>query len=173
MKNILNTIRKYQLLQALIYVLMGIFLITNPKLFFKSVIYLLSGYFLILGGLGLFQQRKEENDEKSFFPITFLILGVAVLIFASPIVKIANVILGLFILVNGIGKAIDGYRIKQVIINEGLPLIIYGVILSIAGIVILFNPFSTWLLTIKFIGIMLLVMGILDFIGYFRYRNTI
>lgn len=173
MKNILMTIRRYQLLQALIYVLMGIFLMTNPKLFFKSVIYLLSAYFLILGGIGLYQQRNEENDEKSFFPLTFLILGIAVLIFASPIVKIANIILGLFILMNGIGKVTDGYRIKKVIINEGLPLIVYGIILAIVGLVILFNPFSTWLFTIKFIGIMLFVMGIMDVIGYFRYRNTL
>lgn len=171
MFDIFITIRRYRILQALLYIVMGLFLVTNPNAFFKSVIYLLSSYFIFFGLIGFIQSYKTGLKQLSPTSIGFIIIGISILVFSSPLVKLANILLGIFIVLNGLSKLKEGHDIRKKIVNDGLPIMIYGGILMLVGVVILFNPFSTWLLLIKVVGVVLIVMGILDFIGYFRYRN--
>ncbi len=104
MTNIFKTFQRYRLLQAILYIVMGIFLLTNPNGFFKGIIYLLSGYFIFFGLIGIIQNKDDSFKNLPPASIGFIVIGLAILVFVTPLLKLMNIVLGIFIALNGITK---------------------------------------------------------------------
>lgn len=176
MGNFFQHLQKYTLLQALFYSVLGIILLIHPQDVFNFILYGLGAYCVVLGVLGIFQERKVQNTfQASYVPhLLLILLGILVVIFTPTLIKLVNIVFGIFILANGLGKVFEGLDLRKRVINAGTPLIIYGGILAVVGFVVFFNPFSTFLLLFQVIGFILLVMGIFDLLGYFglkKYQN--
>lgn len=173
MGNFIRHLQKYALLQALFYGILGIVLLVHPQDVFNFILYGLGAYCVLMGLLGLLQERKVQNTfQASYVPSLLLILlGILIVIFTPTLIKLVNIVSGIFILANGLGKIFEGLDLRKKVINAGTSLIIYGGLLAIVGLVIFFNPFATFLLLFQIIGFVLLVMGIFDLLGYFGFKK--
>ncbi|MGX7199106.1 DUF308 domain-containing protein [Enterococcus nangangensis] len=173
MENFMNQLRKYQWLQALVYMLVGIFLLIRPMAFFKGVTYLIGGYFIVMGLIGIFQRPQDTTAARrvSASEVIMIIIGLCIILFTGTLISLVNVLFGIFILANGISKLLSGLDLRKQVINAGMSLIIYGVLLVIVGLVIIINPFSTLLFLFQMIGLVLLLMGIFDLVGYFGFKK--
>ncbi|MEO2652521.1 DUF308 domain-containing protein, partial [Enterococcus mundtii] len=100
-----------------------------------------------------------------FSAIAFLIFGLIVFLFASAIVSILPILLGLMILANGAFQLFISLNTK----SKGWSL--YSVILLIGGLILLFNPFQSLMVLFQIFGGILIFMGISEIINYFKVRN--
>ncbi|WP_071131732.1 HdeD family acid-resistance protein [Enterococcus timonensis] len=173
MRSFIAALRKYQLLQAFVYIVLGIFLLINPDSFFKIMIYLLGGYFIVMGLLGLISEirTKMPNRSSVVLQVLLMLTGVLVIIFLPTLIGLMNVIFGLFIFAHGIGKIFDGLNLRKEVINTGRSIILYGALLAILGLVILFNPFATTLFLFQITGLILIITGLIDLVSYFGLRK--
>jgi len=88
-----------------------------------------------------------------------------VFLFASAIVSILPILLGLMILANGAFQLFISLNTK----SKGWSL--YSVILLIGGLILLFNPFQSLMVLFQIFGGILIFMGISEIINYFKVRN--
>ncbi len=158
MNTVWENFRRLQRFQGILYVVIGLFLLINPSEFFQLVSYILGFYFIFLGIMGFLQVKRNSG---SLFPNVILILiGLGILVLLSPLVKFASVIFGLFVFFSGLEKLLQGLRIRQRIINDGSTLIIMGIVLGLLGLIIIFNPFQSFLLLFRVAGLIFLLVGL-------------
>jgi uncharacterized membrane protein HdeD (DUF308 family) len=91
-------------------------------------------------------------------------------VFAKPLIAFIPIITGITLIILGISEIIDAFSRRQFINVVPLPMIIYGIILILIGIVLTFNPFTTVLVLLQFFGAILIVNAIMDFIGMWRWK---
>lgn len=173
MQNIIAQFRKFEWLQALLSVIFGICLLINPNLFFKVVIFIIGAYFIFIGASRMFQKFKALKNEFSPAPadVLLIIVGIIIIFLTGTLLSVANIVFGLIILANGLAKLMSGINIRKEVINAGTTLIIYGIVLAVAGAVIIFNPFKTLMLVLQVIGMVLVIMGIADLFTYFGLKK--
>ncbi|MCJ0587026.1 DUF308 domain-containing protein, partial [Enterococcus cecorum] len=80
-------------------------------------------------------------------------------------------IIGLGVLISGISQLMMNINIQQAV-GHHIGSIIYSILIIIAGLTILLNPFTGVLVVIQFGGAILIVMGITAIINHFRYKNS-
>ncbi|WP_430606249.1 HdeD family acid-resistance protein [Enterococcus sp. DIV0180] len=162
--------KTYALVRAIIYIVLGVLIVINPRAVFNLIGYLITTYFCLLGIFNLFEDYKRKKQVGSwgfglFSGIIFLILALVVLFFAPAIASILPILLGLAIICNGIFQLIMGLNMKST------PWLIYSVLLLIGGIVLLFNPFASLLVLFQIFGVILIVMGVSEAISFFKLKK--
>ncbi len=113
-------------------------------------------------------KNKKQTGDWGFglvSGIVFLIIALIVLVFASAIVSILPIILGLVIIANGLFELFFGLNTK----SKGWSL--YSVLLLIGGLILLFNPFKSLMFLFQIFGAILIFMGISEIVSFFRVRK--
>ncbi|MBO0462176.1 DUF308 domain-containing protein [Enterococcus sp. DIV1298c] len=162
--------QRYAFLRAAIYIIAGIAIVISPTAVFNFVGYLITAYFVLLGLINLFEAYK--NKQKTgvwgfglFSAIAFLVFALIVFLFASAIVSILPILLGLMILANGAFQLFISLNTK----SKGWS--IYSVVLLIGGLILLFNPFKSLMVLFQIFGGILIFMGISEIINYSKVRK--
>lgn len=172
MRNLLNQFQRYTFLRAFIYFITGILALVYPQDFTKWVIYLIAFYVAFLGILNILSALKEKRHSNQtgveiYLGIFFIIASIAILALAKPLLTLATIILGIMILGNGVLRISQAFNFKKM--NQPfLPWIIYGGILIIIGLVLMFNAIASMM---ALVGSVLLFMGVSEMIGYFQLRK--
>ncbi|MHC5267721.1 HdeD family acid-resistance protein [Enterococcus sp. LJL98] len=172
MNRLLRQFQRYTFLRALIYFITGLLALVYPQQFTKWVIYLIAGYLAFFGILNLLSgfRHKQQSQQMGFefyFGLLFVIAALAVLVLAKPLLTLTTILLGVMILINGVMRISQSFRFKQM--NQPfLPWIIYGGILVIIGLILMFNAITS---IMTLVGSVLLFMGLSEMIGYFQLRK--
>lgn len=156
------------ILQALV----GVFLIIDPFGFTKAVLVTFAAALIVVGIVNILKFIFNRNS--SLFPKVRLFAGLIALaaglivlclaLLVKKLLSFAVIVYGIVLLVTGIiklneyfeAKKFSSYVPKMILLSAGLSVI--------AGIVIVINPFETTLLTMKVIGIWLIVQCLLDLV---------
>ncbi|MBP1046516.1 DUF308 domain-containing protein [Enterococcus sp. BWM-S5] len=176
MDTLIHSIKKYALLRGIIYILLGLAVVINPSAVFKVAVYAVSGYLAFMGILDLLDGIKEKRTSgvynSSFvLGIFLLIVAAIVLIFAKGIVSILPIFLGLLIAVFGLSRIVQSFNLKQYVNVNWTLFFIYGVILLIGGLLLVFNPFRSVLFLFQLFGGILIFMGISEFLTFLQLRK--
>lgn len=176
MKSFISRLNQFTLLKLVLSLLFGLFLIIQPQIVLQSIIYLLGGYLLLMGTITIINGlRLRENQSLWNYALLtatiYFVSALAVLLLTKPLLKFLPIILGLFIIVNGISK-LSGKKttIKEVNPQYKLPSKIYGCLIILAGCFLLFNPFSSILLLLRAFGGLLIFMGGTEL--FFLFKNS-
>lgn len=113
----MNTIQKNWklfLAEGIIFVLLGIFAIALPAVF-TLTIELLIGWLLIFAGIALAVRTFQTHPIQGYYPSLFLgiiyfITGILLLMYPLKGILTLTVLLGIFFLVDGIGKIMAGFQ---------------------------------------------------------------
>lgn len=155
---------KKSLVNPIIFLIIGILLLSNPGNVVEFISYIFGGVFLALG-IGKFIIDKRRNDSTtgdSFYSITMVVLGLIFIFFSGTIEFIIRLAIGAWIIINGLNTIAIGANLMKIDKNSIVSLII-GFILVIMGIYTVFVSN----LMLSAIGLVLIIYSVLEIIDYF------
>lgn len=152
---------------SLIMGIVGIILLFLPEETNKLIGYIIGGAFLLAGSVVVIKYCKDQIKASSLnlvSGILYAILGLIIVLNPLSIMKLATIIFGIYLIVNGALKAHSGYIIKDTESNYWKSLLISGTIIMVFGLILIINPFSGLIIT-KVAGAFLLIVAIYDIIN--------
>lgn len=170
MDTIIKHMKKNVIVQSALYVLLGLFLILWPKTIVTTVVYLVAAFVCVHGALDLFsyfRSRKsvEYASNSLIGGIFFLFLGILMFIFPKQVAGMISILLGLIIILSSIMNMLRAMDFKKTGGTGWLLPLLISVVIMLAGILIIINPFSTPAVLTIFSGILLIVTGVSDLIA--------
>lgn len=157
---------------SLIYIVLGAALIVEPALVENMFSYLLAGAAIIVGLLKLVsylftkvETRIEEDTNGFALGISLMILGGFVLMDSAMFIMLIPFVLGFMITFKGIEGVQNVLNLRKF----GFPIqkgfMILSLLITVFGILVMINPFSTKKLLLVMLGIGLVVSGLFDVIA--------
>ncbi|MGX6970061.1 HdeD family acid-resistance protein [Vagococcus bubulae] len=171
MSSLFRSIQRHAFSRGIIYLLIGILIVLRPNQLFNMAVYLIAGYNVLLGIINLISSLKNKQNNQISMSIFYFIIALIIWLFAKPIASILPVFLGILIIIGGATRISRALNLRQYVNISYVPMLIYGVALLIAGIVILFKPFSSLIVLFQFFGIVLALSGISELITAIKLRN--
>ena len=150
---------------SLLFIFTGIFLLLKPETAINVVCYVL-GVILVLWGVVSIIQFFSDKNSNNYLSLSFIfgafvfIFGIIILIKPSIIASIVPLLLGVWMVINGVTKlsySLSIYRESKSILS-----IIGSILIVIFGVTLIFNPFEGAKGLTQIIGIALIVYSVLD-----------
>lgn len=171
METLFNIIRSDSLLQAILFVALGLFIAFWPGATIITIIYLFGALFLLSGIASMvnyFRVKEDVYRPTSVLAagVFYLILALLAFLFPQVIASFFSVALGIILVLCGVVNAVRSAELRQYS-NGGKSWIvglIVGVVIALAGVVVLVNPFETTAMLVFFLGIFLFINGLADLV---------
>ncbi len=133
-------IKTYQmgesLFAAIIFLIFGIFLITDPKEMIKIALYILGGFITLLGVFKLLFYYKSSQDSNKKEIISggfFIIIGMALIlctaIFYDTIETVLRFLMAIYLLYVGVNRLVSAFKVKE---SKTAYFVNAGIIIAIA-----------------------------------------
>lgn len=104
--------------------------------------------------------------------VTLLIAAVLVAALLKPVISMLPALIGIMVILFGINKVSTAKKDQRFINVSPLPQIIYGIVVIIAGAVLLFNPFHAVLVLFQVSGALMLVMAVMEVLTAIRAKRN-
>lgn len=178
MKNSMST-TNLNLYTGIIALILGVCIIAIPQFTIKTVIMII-GLIIAIGAVITFVVKLKNNDDKkskwSVIQNIGLILNIAfglVLIFIPNVfIKVAFVIIGIIIVVQGIIQLASILNFKPLITSSKVFLVI-SILMIIAGVLFIFYPFMVANVITVFVGIIIAFYGLCNVIISLWMKNRL
>ncbi|GCF93616.1 membrane protein [Enterococcus florum] len=168
------SLRRSSRIKAVVHLVLGTAILLWPQSIFDFFSYILFFYMVAMGGVQLYRSSREQKiiegvDFQRTGGIFLLVAAFFILIFARGIVSILPILFGLIILLFACTQAVQSWnaRIRGFASTGQL---IYSILMIIAGLSLLFNPFNSLMLLFRFFGFLLVTMSITEF-NHFRQNR--
>lgn len=160
--------------RSVLSICLGLVLMIWPGAALKYIIMLIGVIFLLTGLFALVVSNKNREKHPgrmaSFTGIGSLILGLLLLCFPSSFATVFMFILGFILVVAAIGQFVTLAAARQ--FGYVAPVsYLFPVLILIAGIVVLFNPFSSAENVFILFGITIIFYGITDLINQYSINK--
>lgn len=167
LKTVHGALKKFsgRFISALLYLIIGVLLLKFPGAAIRTVC---TGLGIVTLGYGLIRilsyvmQRRE-----GFYSAVDIVLGavlsaIGIVLLINPgfVVSIIPFCVGIIILVHSVSKIQQALELKAISYNKWWIMLIIALITLLMGVCIVVNPFGTIEITVRAIGIVLIVCGI-------------
>lgn len=159
----------FSLLSAILFLILGIILISNPGGVIKFITYIIGGILLILGIAKLFFYYKNKNNEiitnnvnNLTLGILFMVIGIIIMFCSSAIEFIIRLIMGGWLLYNGIIKLMLSFKLKENNVSTWYVPLVASIIMIACGLYIVIKSN----LIFSAVGIVLVIYSIIEIIQY-------
>ena len=163
------------LYRAILAIILGIVMIIWPDVALQYIIMFIGIMFLITGMIAfIVSNRNHEEHRRSLVPfsgIGSMAFGVLLLAFPTFFTTIFMFILGFLLVLAAIGQFVSLATARQFGIVSPLSYL-YAAFILLAGIVVLFNPFSSAESVFMFFGITAIFYGITDLLNQRTIRKV-
>lgn len=174
----LKKLSNFILLQAIIYIALGIALLISPQATITTIIYIIAAYLTIQGILNLIQFIRYRKDSAS---VNFaLVVGVvqiviAILLFTRPmaVASLFPIAIGIIVLINSISNISRAFEIKKDVGAGWIPVLLFAIGTGVAAIIMIAFSFQTTIAFAILSGILLIVSGIVDIVTFVSFRTTL
>lgn len=165
---------------SLIYILMGLALIMKPALVEDVFCYLLAAAAIIIGLIKLVsymatkvETRIAEDTNGFAIGISLILLGLFVLMKSTMFIILVPFVLGFMITFKGIEGMQNVLNLKKFGFGYQKGVMIVSLVITIFGIIVMVNPFSTMKILLVMLGIGLLSSGVFDLIADIVFTKTL
>ena len=168
MQNLSTKVKKMSItsiISSLIFIVTGIFLLLKPETAINVVCYVL-GIILVLWGVVSIIQFFSDKNSSNYLSMSFIfgsfvfIFGIIILIKPSIVASIVPLLLGVWMVINGVTKL--SYALSIYKNTKNMLSIIGSIFIIVFGVTLIFNPFEGAKGLTQIIGIVLIVYSILD-----------
>ena len=168
MENLSIRVKKMSIVSiifSMLFIAIGIFLLLKPETAINIICYVL-GVLLILWGVVSMIQFFSDKTSESYLSISFIfgafmfIFGLIILIKPEIIASIIPLLLGIWMLINGVTKLSYSLTINK--LSNATVSIIGSILIIILGILLIFNPFAGAKSLVQIIGISFIVYSVID-----------
>ena len=163
-----------------IYIVMGLALIFKPTLVEDLFCYLLAGAAIILGIVKLIaymatsvETRISEDTNGFAIGISLILLGLFVLMKSTMFILLVPFVLGFMITFKGIEGMQNVLNLKKFGFGYRKSVMAVSAVITIFGIVVMVNPFSTMKILLVMLGIGLLASGVFDLVADIIFTKTL
>ena len=160
------------LINAIIFFVLGVVLFSNPDAVVKVISYILGGILILVGiykCVNYYIQDKRlgvVNRNEIAFGITAVVLGLIFIVLASAIEFLIRVVFGAWMILEGLSKIFNTFYTTDRT-SKFYALIVVGIIFVAAGIYTIVSAN----LALQIIGLFMIIYSIIDFISYFVYKE--
>lgn len=160
---------------SIMFILIGVFLLARPEDAIHLVSYAL-GIILILWGIISVVQFVTDKESQNYLDFGFItgvfmfIFGLIVLIKPNTIASIIPLLLGVWMLINGVTKL--SYALTLNKNNNAAGSIIISVLIIILGILLIFNPFAGAKTLVQILGSIIIIYSVLDLVESFAIKRV-
>ncbi len=169
---LLNQVKKYSIGAIIVSLIAGILFLVFPD---KCITYtsLAVGIgFIVMGIAGIVSYLLDKSSKFTLvLGCITLIVGIVVCIKYQAIITIIVAIFGIFILATGIFNAVTSIRVIASSLVSGWLTLVLSIITCVFGVVAITKSTQLTEAIVRFIGIALIVYGVLDIISYIQVRK--
>lgn len=175
MKAVFNSLSKYALARAILYIALGILMLVAPETIMSVIVYILAAYVLVMGALNIVNYfRYREAGFMGFelvSGILLAVLGILMFVFTRSIIAILPVFLGVLLVVGGISNLVGALRYGRVLGHTNVLLVVLDILVIIGGVVVVANPFASAVILFQIFGAVTAALGVGELISYFTYKR--
>lgn len=154
---------------SLAFVLVGLALLLWPGLSIRVVCLLFGVVILAKGLASLWSAWNQPSGLFRYWNFTFGIaagaLGVFLLVQPSMVVSVLPIVVGLFVIFDGLMRLESAISLKQAGYSRWWGFLALALLSVVLGVVMLVNPFATVEVLVMAIGFILLLEGVLNLAG--------
>lgn len=175
METLIRRLERSTLVQAGIYVVIGLLIVLNPRFFFDVIVYLVAGYFAVIGVWALVQglrQRTGGLPPSFFMGIVYLLLAFIVFFFAETLASLLPIFIGFLFLFGGLIRLIQAIGFRKTISRRWTFFLISSLLWIGIGLLMLANPFDSLLVLFQLFGGFLIAVGLVELVLYFTLRSS-
>ena len=170
MNNLIIKKDKSSIITSLLFLILGICLLVNPGGMVKFITYIIGLIFAVYGSIKLYNYYKSKETVSNIqltLGITAIVIGIIIMFCNGVIEFVIRLIMGGFILANGLNKLIVALNSKdsndkwKILLGISIALIIVGLYIILKSNIV----FST-------IGIALIIYSSIDLASYLMYPKN-
>ncbi len=178
MEKYIRKLSQISTITSIIFILVGIFLIIKPETTLSLISYILGIIILVNGIMNLIRYFSNRGTGDLFdFGFIFGIMGVvvAVIFISQPnmIASIIPLILGVWILVNGVVKLQFSMNLRNYQNASWSRSAVISSLNILLGIVLILNPFKGAIVITQIIGGFLILYAVLDLLESRTIKKTL
>lgn len=162
----------YGYVRAAIAILLGAIFIIWPDISLNYIVQFIGVALIIIGLIPLISSMKDKQAAfLSANGVFDIILGIVLLVMPSFFVSIIMLVVGLFFITFGIGQLtnlVSANKYSKVVLRY----YILPILLTLFGIILIFNPFKSVTTFLMIIGIALVVYGVSEVISTYKVRKA-
>ena len=178
LKKKIHVMKRNKVVTSLAFIAMGVILLLWPGETLSVAAQVIGACLTLAGAAAVVMYFV--GDEKSFFSISAMVIGVIVgvlglFILINPVFLVALIptIMGFIILISGIINISEAMTIHRQQGDGAVMSLVIGMITIILGVIILINPFHTASLMCRFLGIFLIFDGVSDLVIISRITSEV
>lgn len=175
METLIKRLERSTLVQAGIYFVIGLLILFNPRFFFDVIVYLVAGYFAVLGLWVLVQglrQRKDGLPPSFFMGIVYILIALIVFFFAETLASLLPLFIGFLFLFGGLIRLIQAVGFRKTIASRWTFFLLSSLLWIGIGLLMLANPFDSLLVLFQLFGGFLIAVGLIELVLYFTLRSA-
>jgi len=168
--NLFNPVYGY--VRSIIAVLFGAALVIWPEVSLTTIVQVIGIALIVVGIIPLLGLAK--NQKFYFLSATGvfdILLGIVLLVSPKFFVSLIMIVVGIFFITFGVGQLTNLYNAKKYS-TVSWRFYVLPVCLTLFGIILLFNPFSSTATILMMVGIALMVYGISEIISTVKVRKA-
>ena len=175
MNNVVKNNAIANLFISIIFIVIGIILVTNPNGVLNIISYVIGGALFFFGGMQIITYFKTNSLGNNFINVLLLTgifsiaMGLVIIIFSSIFEALIRIMIGFIIIYNGVVKLKTSIEMKNANIKEWLYMFCISIIVILCGVYILITDGIIFIT----IGVITIVYGILDLIQNIIYIKNI
>lgn len=174
MEDIVKKFKSVSVLTILISAILGMILIAFPSETVK-IISLIFGIAIIVFGIvvsSLFFAKKS-GKATLVIGIIIVIFGIFVCTKYDVLISFIEILLGLSLIVSSTADFASSIVAHRSGAKSWLITLLLSVVVAATGVVIVVNPFSSAMFLVRFIGVSLIGLAILELISFIQFKKTV
>lgn len=178
LKKILTKTGWFSLVESLIFAIIGIVLIQNPKGTVEVISYILGICFMVIGVYKIIvhlaaKEKGNLYDYSIVFGLMAIVIGIIMIAFSKDIYKFFSIIVGIWIIYSAILRASSSIKLRELVESKvWICSLILSALMLICGIYIIANTYTLGVA----IGVFILIYAIIDIIEnviFLKNVNTV
>ena len=153
------------MIYSVVFAILGLIIFLNSDMTNKTAGLLIGIFFLFDGILYLymFLQRKDISFWKInvFYGVLSIILGIFIMFNPLAMINFLNILLGLWLFVEGISKFMYFYRFRKIEESSYRVVLVSSISMVLLGLIAMFNPFRAIIIT-KTVGMVIVLYNVLN-----------
>ena len=181
MKSIIQDMKQNYFVNAVIMIILGLVLVIWPHILGVMLCYLLGGALIVMGAIQLIGFLRGErlgfyNKFSMFMGIVLVLLGIWICTQPRIVLSIIPVVVGIIVLIHGLMDIQYTLDIKRTGSTKWWIALIAAILTLIVGLLLVFNAFTAYEISMIMLGIAMLYDGGSDLVllifSYLAQKDT-
>lgn len=161
-----NSFTLSSIVSSIITLIIGVLIFILSEQIGTLIGYIVGLIFIYTGILSIYKYIKRDGAKlyslNIIFGILSIILGIGIIVIPTSVISYINIIFGIFLIIMGGNKITYGVWFKIGNDASWAITLVSGVMLILFGVLLISNPFESFMTATKLVGVFLILSSLLD-----------